>query len=198
MFSSVTRTVLILMALTARARAQDEFEIQVYDVETAHRGEPGLEVHVNYHLIHDAADALHVTFEPHYGLRSWLELGGYFQTSLDTSGDFEYAGVKLRAKMRWPRRLWQDRLGLAMNVEASAVPAQFEANVWGSELRPIADLRVGRVYAAINPIVDVDLHGALRGSPSVPAGRKACLGRRVHDVRGGGVRCVRSDRLSRQ
>jgi hypothetical protein len=166
--------------MTAGARAQDEFEIQVYDVETARIGEPGLEVHVNEHLLAHAPDQTHLTLEPHYGLRDWAELGGYFQTSFATNGELDYAGVKLRLKMRWPRRVWSDRLGLAINFEISAVPARFEPNVWGSEIRPIADFRVGRLYAAVNPIVSTDLAGALAGRPQFEPAAK--LGVRVVDT----------------
>lgn len=166
------KSLVVLVALCAVAHAQDEFEIQVYDVEVAPRGEPGLELHLNHHLIHDAPDQTHLTFEPHYGLRDWAELGGYFQTSLTTTGDLAYAGVKLRLKLRRPGRVWNDRLGFAINFEISAVPSQFEANVWGSEIRPIADFRDGRWYAAINPIVGVDLDGALAGHPQLEPAAK--------------------------
>jgi len=153
-----------MVALATPAHAQDEFEIQVYDAETAKLGEPGLEIHINEHLIQAAPDETHVTFEPHYGLRDWAELGAYLQTSLSSDG-FAYAGVKLRLKVRWPRRVWRDRVGLAVNFEISDIPARFEPDVWGSEVRPIADLRVGRIYAAVNPIVSTDLAGTLAGRP---------------------------------
>ncbi len=170
------RALLIVLAAAPAAHAQDEFEIQVYDVELAPRGEAGLEVHLNHHLIHDAPDETHLTFEPHYGLRDWLELGGYFQTSLTTTGDLAYAGVKLRTKLRWPRRVWSERLGLAINFELSAVPSRFEANVWGSEVRPVVDVRVGRLYAAVNPIVATDLGGSLAGHPQLePAAKLAAV-----------------------
>ena len=161
-----------LVLLPAVAHAPDAFEIQVYDVETAPAGDPGLEVHVNHHLIHAAPDETHLTFEPHYGLTGWAELGGYFQNALTTTGDFAYAGIKLRTKLRWPERVWQDRLGLAINFEVSDVPARFEANQWGSEIRPIVDLRVARVYAAVNPIVAIDLEGALSGRPQLEPAAK--------------------------
>jgi hypothetical protein len=155
----------IIAALSARVFAQDEFEIQVYDAETAKLGEVGLEVHVNEHLLPGLPGQTHVTFEPHYGLFDWLELGGYFQTSIDDAGDLEYAGVKLRAKLRRPCRAWHDRIGLAVNFELSDVPKRFEPDQWGSEIRPIVDLRVGPWYAAVNPIVSTDLAGSLRGHP---------------------------------
>ena len=165
--------IVIAIACVSRvAWAQDEFEIQVYDVEVALRGEVGLETHVNQHLIDAAPDETHVTFEPHYGLTDWAELGGYFQTALSTTGDLAYAGVKLRLKLRWPRRVWEDRLGLAVNGEVSVVPARFEPNEWGSEIRPIIDLEIGRLYASINPIVTTDLHGSLAGHPQLEPAAK--------------------------
>jgi hypothetical protein len=160
------------------ARAQDAFEIQVYDSETAQLGESGLEVHVNQHVIDRFADETHVTFEPHYGLASWAELGAYFQTAVTTAGDLAYAGVKLRLKLRRPHRVWEDRLGLAINGELSAVPSRFESQVWGSEVRPIIDLTVGRLYAAFNPILTIDLQSELAGHPQLEPAAKVAI--RVH------------------
>jgi hypothetical protein len=178
----VTRAKFAVLALIApalvshTAHAQDEFEIQVYDVETAPRNEPGIEVHLNEHLMSGAADQTHLTFEPHYGLRGWLELGGYFQRSLDTTGDLDFAGVKLRAKLRWPERLWCERIGLAVNFELSDVPPQFEPNQWGSEIRPIAELRESWLYAAVNPILSTDLAGRLAGRPQFePAAKLSAI-----------------------
>jgi hypothetical protein len=166
---------IVLVSITHVARAQDAFEIQVYDVETAPRGEPGLELHLNQHVIEHAPDETHLTFEPHYGLADWAELGGYFQTSLTTTGDLAYAGVKLRLKLRWPRRIWSDRVGLAINGEVSAVPSRFEPNVWGSELRPIIDLTIGRLYAALNPILTADLRGRVAGHPQLEPAAKVTV-----------------------
>lgn len=169
---SFGRGVIFAVFLSQTARAQDAFEIQVYDAETARRAEPGIEVHINQHVIDGAPDETHVTFEPHYGLAGWAELGGYFQTALTTTGDLAYAGVKLRLKVRWPDRLWHDRIGLALNGEVSAVPARFEPDRWGSELRPIIDLSLGALYASINPILATDLRGELAGHPQLEPAAK--------------------------
>jgi hypothetical protein len=147
----IPRLAVVALVVARAAHAQDAFEIQVYDAETARRGEPGLELHVNEHLIDRAPSETHLTLEPHYGLTAWAELGGYVQTAVISTGDVAYAGVKLRLKVRWPERVWCGRIGLALNGELSDVPARFEPNVWGSELRPIVDLIVGRIYAAVNP-----------------------------------------------
>ena len=136
--------VAVALGLPAVAHAQDAFEVQVYDTLTAPRGEAGLEMHLNQHAIDGATDETHLTFEPHYGLADWAELGGYFQTAVTAAGDLAYAGVKLRLKLRRPHRMWDDRIGLAINGELSAVPSRFEPQVWGSEIRPILDVMAGR------------------------------------------------------
>jgi hypothetical protein len=155
----------VLLAVPVISHAQDAFEIQVYDAQTAARGEAGLELHLNQHVIDGATDETHLTFEPHYGLAAWAELGGYFQTALTATGDLAYAGVKLRLKLRRPHRAWDDRIGLAINGELSAVPSRFEPNVWGGEIRPIIDLTAGPLYAAFNPILAVELRGGVAGHP---------------------------------
>jgi hypothetical protein len=167
-----TCVVVALVSITGVAHAQDAFEIQVYDTATAERGESGLELHLNQHVIAGAANETHLTLEPHYGLAAWAELGGYFQTAVTTTGDLAYAGVKLRLKLRRPDRVWDDRIGLAINGELSAVPSRFEPQVWGGEVRPIIDLTVGRLYAAFNPILSVELQGEVAGHPQLEPAAK--------------------------
>jgi hypothetical protein len=81
-----TRGLTLLLAIAALssgslARAQDPFEIQVYDATTAGPLEPGLEVHLN-HFFEGTTEPspqgevptehlTHLTFEPHLGLTSW-------------------------------------------------------------------------------------------------------------------------------
>lgn len=161
------RLALLLLLVPAVAHAQDEFEIQVYDVETARQGEPGFELHINEHLFKGRSDETHTTIEPHYGLRDWLELGGYLQSAVPNGEHYEFAGAKIRLKARLPHRYWDERLGFAINGELSIVPSQFEPAVYGSEIRPIAELRSGPFFAAINPIVTFDLGGSLAGHPQL-------------------------------
>ncbi len=166
----------VLCLLAGVAHAQDEFEIQVYDVETARQGDPGVELHLSHHLIDGAANQTHTTFEPHYGLRDWLELGGYLQASEARGERPEFAGVKLRLKARVPHRYWHERIGLAINGELSIVPSQFEPAVYGSEIRPIAEIRAGALYAAVNPNITIDLAGDEAGHPQLePCAKLAYL-----------------------
>jgi len=174
-----------LAALSASsARAQDRFEIQVYDSETAGPWVPGLELHLNYVFsgttlpsadgAEPTSNVFHLTFEPHLGLGEWAELGAYLQTALTPGPDYDYAGVKLRVKLRYPEKLF-GMLGLAVNFEVSDVPAVFEPNVWGLEMRLIADLRWRLLYFSLNAIIGMDLQGALAGQPQLSPAAKASV-----------------------
>jgi hypothetical protein len=177
---------LALSALCATAAAaQDRFEIQVYDTEVAEAFHFGLELHTNYVLSGSRATSadgalatehvLHTTLEPHLGVFGWGELGGYLQGALRPGGSFDYAGVKLRFKARWPAKFFDDRLGLAINFELSRIPGAYEPNVWGTEVRPAIDLRIGPLYASVNPIVTTDLQGPLAGHPQLEPAFKLAL-----------------------
>jgi hypothetical protein len=168
--------VAMLVGAGGSARAQDAFEIQVYDADTAAPGDAGMETHLNYDALGVRArssagelpthQVTHLTFEPHIGLAAWCEAGAYFQTALRPDGQFDYAGVKLRFKARLGRR-WHDRIGLALNVEWSSIPAAYEAARLGFELRPIVDLRWDRFWVSINPIIDIDAAGRQAGWPQL-------------------------------
>ncbi|HZS36350.1 MAG TPA: hypothetical protein VFF06_05965 [Polyangia bacterium] len=165
-----------LLLVARAAAAQDQFEIQVYDAETAGPGESGMETHLNFFALGTTGASAageapnqhvtHVTFEPHVGLAWWCEAGAYFQTAFRADGTFDYAGVKLRYKARLKRR-WHNRIGLALNLEFSSVPRRFEATGAAMELRPIIDFRFKRIYAAFNPILSVDFAGAAQGRPQL-------------------------------
>jgi hypothetical protein len=171
---ALTLTLLALaLALAPRAaQAQDRFEIQVYDADTAPKWHPGIEVHTNYAITGDTTDqtavtthhVLHLTFEPHLGVASWSEVGFYVQTALRPDGNYDYAGVKGRFKMRVPQRLFAV-LGLALNTEVGALPGAYAVARYGAELRPIIDLRLRALYISVNPIFDFDFEGPLAGRP---------------------------------
>src|SRR5437868_3436466 len=153
---------LAVLLCAAAARAQDSFEIQVYDVETAPPMTAGVEVHVNefFHGTTETSPAgelptrhvAHLTLEPHLGLTKFLEAGVYLQSALRPDGSYDYAGTKLRIKGRLldPAFGW---LRLALNGELSRIPAAYESARWGGELRPILETHQGRLGLWLNPIV---------------------------------------------
>ena len=139
------RPALLLLLLAAAARGQDPFEIQVYDAKTAPPGSVGLEVHLNGVLSGSeerspagelpTRHVIHATLEPHLGITSWLEVGGYLQSALRPEGSYDYAGAKLRLKARLPEPAF-GWLEMALNGELSWIPARYEAARHGGELRP--------------------------------------------------------------
>jgi hypothetical protein len=158
------RLVLVMVLCAAAARAQDPFEIQVYDADTAPPLTPGIEVHLNA-FVHGSEQpstsgelptrhVTHLTLEPHLGLTEWLEVGGYLQSALRPDGSYDYAGTKLRIKGRLldPAFGW---LRLALNGELSRIPAAYESAQWGGELRPILETHQGPLGLWLNPIVSV-------------------------------------------
>jgi len=162
------RVALLVLLLAAAARAQDAFEIQVYEAQTAPPWTPGIEVHLNGVLRgseqRSAAGELpthhviHATFEPHLGITSWLEVGAYLQSALRPDGSYDYAGTKLRVKARLPEPAF-GWLGLALNGELSWIPESYEAARHGGELRPILEARTGALSLWLNPIVSFKLGG---------------------------------------
>jgi hypothetical protein len=174
----------LLVGLGARpAAGQDRFEVQVYDAETAAPGATGIEIHLNHVAVGTRAASpdgelptqhvTHVTFEPHVGVTRFCELGLYVQTAVRPDGLIDFAGIKQRAKLRLPRRF--AGFGFALNFELSEVPETYEANRYGSEVRPVVDVRWRRVYASVNPIVALDFAGALAGRPQLQPAAKVAI-----------------------
>jgi hypothetical protein len=149
------------------ARALDAFEIQVYDGTANPAGSPGLELHVN-DVVRASTTAMppeltsnhqaHFTLEPSYGVTDFWELGAYLQTAPRPDGTFDYAGVKARSKLV-TRPSWSTTRRMGLNLELSDVPARYEAERWGLELRPIVAQDLGRFSVVVNPIIGIPLTG---------------------------------------
>lgn len=173
---------LVLLGFVALpVRAQDAFEIQVYNAETAAPQAVGVEAHLNHFFVGSLladGDELptnhvtHLTLEPHIGIADWCEAGGYFLSAIRADGTFDVAGLKLRFKVRWPKRLW-GVLGLALNHELSFTRNDYEAGQLAAEIRPVIDLQWERLYLAANPIIAVPLGGAQAGSAAFEPSFKA-------------------------
>jgi hypothetical protein len=169
-----------LVFVARDARAVDPFEIQIYDGTANPPGTPGLELHLN--RVFDGVKTAeapelplhrqtHLTLEPSYGVLPFLELGGYFQTTLRADGGFDYAGTKLRAKFVTPEG-WHEHLRLGVNFELSLLPERYDRGRWGGEVRPIAAWEDDRWLLAVNPVVSVSLAGpeSTKGPSFEPAG----------------------------
>lgn len=158
------------------ARAEDLFEIQVYDGAINAPGDAGLELHANYAFRARTTApgprevppdrVLRTTLEPSLGVLEWLELGAYLQGFLPPSGGAEWGGWKLRTKFILPASYGLPvRLGL--NVEVGKVPSTVAPDPWGMEIRPILAWEPGRWLFAVNPNLDVPLSGPSGGTPEL-------------------------------
>jgi hypothetical protein len=151
------------------ALAGDPFEIQVYDGTANGPGVAGLELHLNNwatgHRVAPPPESplhgqWHATLEPSLGITPFWELGLYIQGAIRTDeGAVDWAGVKARSKFVTPPALGAHfRFGL--NVELSYLPATYDANRFGSELRPIVAWQNREWLFAFNPILDQSFSGS--------------------------------------
>jgi hypothetical protein len=164
---------LTVVCIAPQARALDRFEIQVYDEAKNEPGVTSLENHVNFtpkgSKVPDGPmlptdDQFHWTLEGALGLTRIWEAGVYVQTALLGDGTPEFAGAKVRSKLIFPP-FWEGRAWVGVNVEVSAIPRRFEAEVWGTEVRPIAALELPWLRAALNPILSLPLTSAASDGP---------------------------------
>jgi hypothetical protein len=179
----------LLLLSASTVHASDAFEIQVYDGTANPVGAPGVELHLNEwatgHRDADAPEAplhgqFHATIEPSFGVMPWWELGAYFQSAVRTDdGMVDWAGAKLRSKFVTPPG-WNAHLRLGANVELSYVPATYERDVWGAEVRPIVAWQNRDWLFAINPILEQALAGS--GASDGPSFQPAAKASRAWGV----------------
>ena len=173
-----------LLLFAELARAQDPFEIQVYDGTANPPRVPGVELHLNDWATghRDGAPPeaplhgqFHATIEPSLGMTPWWELGAYVQTAVRTDdGVMDWAGAKLRSKFVTPPG-YDSHIRLGVNFELSYLPATYDRDVWGTEIRPIASWHDRDWLFAVNPVVEQSLGGpgASDGPSFEPAAKAA-------------------------
>lgn len=153
--------------------AADRFEIQVYDGSANEPGVLSLENHVSLTARGDRRGEppeaptdrqVHWTLETALGATRVWEPGVYLQTAFVPGEGYGYAGAKLRSKFMVPH--FDETLRLGVNFEIGRIRERFEADQWGTEIRPIVALDFPTVKIAVNPILGVPLaHGGYRDGP---------------------------------
>ena len=158
------------------ARALDAFEIQVYDGTANAAGAPGLELHINDVMRRPTTAMPRARTQPSTGsfhtgafMRRHGLLGARClpPDGAADDGTFDFAGVKARSKLV-TRPSWSTTRRLGLNVEVSDIPARYEAERWGLELRPIVAQDLGQFSVVVNPIVSVSLTGSAACSNRPP------------------------------
>ena len=159
---------LCLLAIASGARAQDNYEIQVYGSETIPAHHTMLEFHTNFTAqgeknvvdgVQPTYHALHETIEITHGFTPWFETGFYIFTSARSGDGWDFVGSHLRPRVRVPES-WHWPVGVSLSQEIGYQRRGFSADTWTWEIRPIIDKKMGPWYWSFNPAFDRSLHGA--------------------------------------
>jgi hypothetical protein len=153
------------------ARAQDNYEIQVYGSETVAPRTTMVELHSNYTIdgskqvidgVQPTNHAWHETVEITHGFNAWFETGFYLFTSIQSSGSWYWVGDHIRPRARVPAS-WHWPVGASLSMEIGYQRPSFSSDTWTLELRPIIDKELGHWYLSFNPTLDRSLAGANAG-----------------------------------
>jgi len=178
-----TVPVLACLLVASRAftlRAQDNYEIQVYEAETLAPRTTMIELHSNFTLdgrkqidgrLWPTEDALHETLEITQGLTPWFETGFYVFTSARSGQGWQWVGDHIRPRVRAPET-WHLPVGLGLSAEVGYQRPEVSVDAWTLEVRPIIDKQIGQWYVALNPALERTLRGpsVSRGVEFSPAG----------------------------
>ncbi|MFI5207840.1 MAG: hypothetical protein ACHQX4_07455 [Gemmatimonadales bacterium] len=161
---------LVLAPFTA-ARAQDNYEIQVYPSETVEKGMTMFEFHTNYTAdgrttvspdgMLPTNHAIHETLEITHGFTPWFEIGFYTFTST-REGTFSWVGNHIRPRFSVPAD-WHWPVGVSLSQEIGYQRAEYSSDTWTWEIRPIVDKQIGRLYVSLNPTLELSLKGPSAG-----------------------------------
>ena len=172
---------LSLVATPTRTVAQTD-EIQVYDAEIAAQGIFNLMFHTNFTPIGRitpafpgaivANQSVNGATEWAYGVKPWFEQGLYLPvySLYSTNQGATINGFKLRELFVRPHA-HNHKFFYGLNFEFSVNALYWEPKRITSELRPIVGVHLHRWDLIVNPILDTDYTGGLKGLEFNPAGR---------------------------
>jgi hypothetical protein len=153
------------------ARAQDNYEIQVYNFELVDPHHTMIELHSNFTIdgtktisdgLYPTNHAEHETIEITHGFTDWLEVGFYIFTSERSGQGIQWVGDHIRPRIAIPKK-WKWPVGLSLSNEVGYQRRPFSTDTWTWEMRPIIDKQLGRWYLDFNPTFDKSLHGQTVG-----------------------------------
>src|SRR5258708_5389596 len=149
------------------ARAQENYEIQVYGSELVDPGHTMVELHSNFTFqgsktIQDGMlptnHQLHETIEITHGFTDWFECGFYIFTAERNGQGIDWVGDHIRPRVAVPKK-WNWPVGLSLSNEVGYQRRQFSTDSWTWEMRPIIDKQSGRWYFSFNPTFDKSIYG---------------------------------------
>ncbi len=99
--------VFLVLCFGSRARAQDNYEIQVYSADTVPQGVTMFEIHSNFTVegrkqtengVAPTHHAVHETLEITHGFTPWFEVGFYLFSSIQPDGGWQWVGLRFLAQ----------------------------------------------------------------------------------------------------
>jgi len=154
------RTIALLWVCAAALRAQDPFEIHVYEYEPLPLGTFTYEAHLNYVLegtkaydgpVAPTQDQFHYSSELTAGLTDDFRMAFVLLTAKLPDQPLEYAGFRILPHIYAPPR-WHLPLNLGLVAEFSFAHAIYEDNARHIELRPIVEKHIGRLQLDGSPV----------------------------------------------
>ena len=133
------------------ARAQNNYEIQVYGSDTVQPGHTMVELHSNFTVtgsktvqdgVYPTEHAWHETIEITRGFTDWFETGLYIFTSADTTYGWQWVGDHIRPRVRVPES-WHWPVGVSLSTEIGYQRYPYSPDTWTWEIRPIIDKKLG-------------------------------------------------------
>jgi hypothetical protein len=161
----------VLVFCAWRMQAQDNYEIQVYGVDTVEPRSTMVEFHTNFTAkgsttvvngVLPTNHATHETIEITHGWNSWFETGFYIFTSANPGYGWGWVGDHIRPRFRIPEK-WNWPVGISLSNEIGYQRRQYSEDTWTWEMRPVIDKKIGRWYLSFNPTIDKSLHGLNSG-----------------------------------
>jgi hypothetical protein len=156
-----------LFVCAGALRAQDNYEIQVYSVDTVPPHSTMVEFHTNFTAegqknvvngVQPTNHAIHETIEITQGFTEWFETGFYIFSSARTTSGWDWVGDHIRPRFRVPEK-WHWPVGVSISNEVGYQRRSFSPDTWTWEIRPIIDQTIRHWYWSFNPTIDKSLHG---------------------------------------
>ena len=155
----------VLFVLILSLRAQDNYEIQVYEAATTTAGNTEFELHSNFSIAgtgvtengvrptqHEWRNTLEIT----QGILPDFEMALYTFTNYTPGYGYQWVGNHLRVRLVAPKK-WKIPFGLGLSTEAGYQRKEYADDTWSMEIRPIIDKKLDWIYLAFNPVFGVSL-----------------------------------------
>jgi hypothetical protein len=157
--------IILLLMMSTRLDAQENYEIQVYASPTMAKGNTIFELHSNFTFsgekntvdkVIPSHHSLHETVEITHGITQNFEIGFYLFTNYTNSYGYKIIGSHIRPRISVPQK-WNWPVGGSLSTEFGYQKREYSTETWNIEVRPIIDKQWKNLYASFNPTFGIPL-----------------------------------------